>query len=145
VFLSAALSSKFHRDRNLALTEGLIAVATVYLPQRDGGLLHDMIQSGVSWDEAAAIVKSRDIDALRQSDLVVAVLTNELVGAGVAFELGAADALGISCWGLILGDESRPQSPLIESALSRQFRTLEDLRLGVVELRKQRNRPKKDA
>jgi len=127
LFLSAALSTPADRSRNLQLATELEALVDVYLPQRDGGLLADMVVAGVAWHDAAALVKRRDIEALRASDLIVAVLGDSLVGAGVAFELGVADALGIPCWSLIIGGRRNVKSPIIESAVARRFESSEAL------------------
>jgi nucleoside 2-deoxyribosyltransferase len=86
-----------------------------------------MVAAGQSWAVAAALIKSRDMAALRASDLVVAILPKELVGAGVAFELGAADALGVPCWSLAMDDERRARSPLVESTIARRFSTIDEL------------------
>jgi phosphoglycolate phosphatase-like HAD superfamily hydrolase/nucleoside 2-deoxyribosyltransferase len=128
IFLSAGLADAQHRARNLQIATALEDVARVYLPQRDGGLLTEMVAAGSSWEMAADIIKRRDVAALRISDIVIAILTDDLVGAGVAFELGVADALSLPCWALVLGTQRTYKSPLIESAVSRHYASIEALR-----------------
>jgi nucleoside 2-deoxyribosyltransferase len=69
----------------------------VFLPQRDGTLLVDMLAAGVSQIVAERRVFAQDIDALRSSNALVAVLDGATIDEGVAFEVGFAYALGLTC------------------------------------------------
>jgi nucleoside 2-deoxyribosyltransferase len=129
IFLSSGLSSEQDRNRNEVIAARLQTLAEIYLPQRDGGLFVDLLKSGLSWKQAAAEIYNADMSALQSSDIVVAVLPKGFVGGGVCFELGAAIALRKMCWGLVMQDEERFKSPLIETAISKYFESLEDLEI----------------
>lgn len=132
IFLSAGLSISEQRARNLDIARHIEVDYDVYLPQRDGGLLVDLVAGGMSWLDASRLISKRDRNALRDSNLVIAILEEPLVGAGVAFELGMAMAHGIPIWGLILGVERRSRSPLIESALDETFSGIDTLMTRLV-------------
>lgn len=109
IYLAAPLFNEFERKRNLALARGLENFEQVFLPQRDGSLLVDAVRAGRPVDAAEAEVFQRDISALDNSLLVVALLDGAVVDEGVAFELGYAFGQGISCVGL--QTDSRRQLP----------------------------------
>ena len=72
----------------------------VFLPQRDGSLIVDMIESGVSHAVAELRVFEQDRKAMAASDLLIAVLDGGHIDEGVAFEIGFMCALGGPCIGL---------------------------------------------
>lgn len=100
VYLSAPLFSDGERAFNEMLAGQLQQWVDVYLPQRDGGLMSDMVREGVCADVAACRVFRRDMQAIRDANCVVAVLDGRTVDEGVAFELGVAVSLSKSCIGL---------------------------------------------
>ncbi|MCP4007430.1 MAG: hypothetical protein GY725_24880 [bacterium] len=127
VFVSASLSTEKQRARNGRFAELLDPFADVYLPQRDGGLLLKLLESGVVWDIAAARITERDVRALRDADLLIAVFEPGMVGGGVAFEIGFAHAVETPVWCLLPDQTERPRSPLLETAISRRFQSTETL------------------
>jgi nucleoside 2-deoxyribosyltransferase len=56
-----------------------------------------MLEAGVSQIVAERRVFAQDIAALRSSDALVAVLDGATIDEGVAFEVGVAYALGLTC------------------------------------------------
>jgi nucleoside 2-deoxyribosyltransferase len=129
-YLAGPLFNDAERSFNELLARTLEKWADVYLPQRDGGLMSDMVRDGVSPETAASRVFWRDMDAIRQSDLLVAILDGRAIDEGVAFELGIAFAQSKACVGL--QTDSRPlaswgNNPMITGALEMIFTSVDDL------------------
>ena len=72
----------------------------MFLPQRDGTLLVDMLAAGVGQTVAERRVFQQDTEAMRSADVLVAVLDGAAIDDGVAFEIGFACGLGRVCVGL---------------------------------------------
>lgn len=89
---------------NLAIAEHIKAFADVFVPQRDGKLLKQLIADGQPIDIAREIVYQGDIRAIGASDCLVAVLDGRTIDEGTAFELGYARALDKYCIGLKTDD-----------------------------------------
>lgn len=124
IYLAAPLFNERERAFNAELAASLEFRARVYLPQRDGSLLTEMIAAGVPIAVAERRVFQQDCKALGESDLLVAVLDGAHIDEGVAFEVGFARALGCSCYGLQT-DSRRAlltgNNPMIQSALEKIF------------------------
>jgi nucleoside 2-deoxyribosyltransferase len=101
IYLAAPLFNERERAFNLELAHAIEALgAQVFLPQRDGALLVEMLSGGVPQSVAERRVFIQDTDAMRAADLGVAVLDGAVVDDGVAFEIGYLFALEIPCIGL---------------------------------------------
>lgn len=85
---------------NRHLKRTLSSLFNVFLPQEDGLLLREIVESGVSWDMAERMVFDADIQAMKESDIVLAVLNGAHIDEGVSFELGFCYATGKRCIGL---------------------------------------------
>ena len=89
------------RAFNCDLAKDIERYMDVFLPQRDGGLLVELVRSGMPPDEAARKVFAVDREAMERSDILVAVLDGAGIDEGVAFELGYfMFCLGKYCLGL---------------------------------------------
>jgi nucleoside 2-deoxyribosyltransferase len=87
VYFAAPLFNPAEREFNRMMTSQLEEMHyEVYLPQRDGGL--------VSKDATKDAVYEKDIQALKDCDVLLAVMSGEAIDPGVAFEIGYATALG---------------------------------------------------
>lgn len=106
VYLAAPLFNDMERSFNERLATLIEPLAEVFLPQRDGKLMRDMVRRGMSVTAARQMVFEADVIALKRSDLVVAVLDGRTVDEGVAFEIGYARALGRTCIGLKTDDRA---------------------------------------
>ena len=106
IYLAAPLFNDIERGFNSRMAEQLELFSTVFLPQRDGLLMRDLVRDGMPLASARRLVYEADINALRQCDCVVAVLDGRTVDEGVAFEIGFARALGKSCVGLKTDDRA---------------------------------------
>jgi nucleoside 2-deoxyribosyltransferase len=124
IYLAAPLFNDMERSFNERLTALLEPFAQVFLPQRDGKLMRDMIRRGMPIDAARQLVFEADVNALKRCNHVVAVLDGRTVDEGVAFEIGYARALGKICIGLKTDDRALLPSgdnPMILAACHELF------------------------
>ena len=128
VYLAAPLFSKAELDFNLALTKRIEASLDVYLPQRDGGKLVDLLACGVEQRAAYKSIFDRDLRALEAACALIIVLDGRAIDEGAAFELGYAYAHSKHCFGL----QTDPRrllpagnNPMIEMPLQNIFRNIE--------------------
>ncbi len=90
VFISAPFFNYAERELNKKIAEFLRKlefVKNVFLPQ-EYGLLE------TSDDDAKRKIFDLDLNALKDSDVIVAILDGECLDSGMCFELGYAYALG---------------------------------------------------
>jgi nucleoside 2-deoxyribosyltransferase len=104
VYLAAPLFNDLERSFNVRLAELIAPVAEVFLPQRDGKLLRDLVRDGMPYSSARQLVFEADINAIQRCDCLVAVLDGRTIDEGVAFEIGFARALDKLCLGLKTDD-----------------------------------------
>ena len=130
LYLAAPLFNPIEREFNEVLAIRLLKFFDVFLPQRDGGLMANMIQEGIHPSNAARSVFLRDIHALKNSDVLLIVLDGRTVDEGAAFELGYSHALQKACYALQT-DTRRllptGNNPMIEGACEKIFNTADDL------------------
>lgn len=124
IYLAAPLFSKSELAFNLELTVLLEKYLDVYLPQRDGGKVVDLVAKGVPAKEAYQSIFERDLDALRNSHALLILLDGRTIDEGAVFELGVAYSTRKCCVGL----QTDPRrllplgnNPMIECALERVF------------------------
>jgi len=142
VYLAAPLFNDMERSFNDRLTALLEPFAEVFLPQRDGKLMRDMVRQGMPLAAARQLVFEADVNALKHCNHVVAVLDGRTVDEGVAFEIGYARALGKTCIGLKTDDRALLPSgdnPMILSGCHELFgdmlELVDRLRMGARSLR----------
>jgi nucleoside 2-deoxyribosyltransferase len=100
IYLAAPLFNANERHFNLAVTSVIETRLSVFLPQRDGSLLVDMVRAGVAVEVAQRRVFEQDREAMRNALALVAILDGAHIDEGVAFEIGFMKALGRVCVGL---------------------------------------------
>ncbi len=101
IYLAAPLFNRREREHNTELASRLESVgAEVFLPQRDGALLANMLAAGVPQTVAERRVYLQDTEAMKKASLLIAVLDGAVVDDGVAFEIGFMTAQGKVCVGL---------------------------------------------
>ena len=100
IYFAAPLFSAAELAYNLEITTLLEAYVDVYLPQRDGGKVVDLVERGVEPRAAFISIYDRDVQALKEADALFLVLDGRTIDEGAAFELGYAVALGKRCVGL---------------------------------------------
>lgn len=134
VYLAAPLFNPMERQFNAQLAQIMTRAFEVFLPQRDGLLVVDLLSKGMDIEQAKRIVFERDVDALHSCDIVMAVLDGRTIDEGVAVELGIAYILGKECWGLKtdfrrlapFGD-----NPMVEVIIQRKFQSIEEVEVAV--------------
>jgi nucleoside 2-deoxyribosyltransferase len=99
LYLASPLFSAIERTENRRICCALERWCDVFLPQRDGELVLNLIEQGLPQSKAYRIVFDRDVAALRACDALVINLDGRVVDEGAAFELGCAYALGKRCVG----------------------------------------------
>src|ERR1700739_967842 len=99
VYVASALFSDSERSTNEAMTFILEKWCDVFLPQRDGRLLTELIARGMSVEQAYSFVFERDIEAINGCDALIINLDGRVIDEGAAVELGYAFALSKLCVG----------------------------------------------
>jgi nucleoside 2-deoxyribosyltransferase len=124
LYFAAPLFSEAELAYNLEVTAILERHVDVYLPQRDGGKVVDLVAKGVEQDMAYRSIYDRDVEALREAAALFLLLDGRAIDEGAAFELGYAVALGKLCVGL----QTDPRrlmplgnNPMIQVPLNRIF------------------------
>jgi nucleoside 2-deoxyribosyltransferase len=114
---------------NLKLASVLERHMDIYLPQRDGGRLVDLVERGVNVEAAYQSIYERDVQALQEADGLFLLMDGRSIDEGAAFELGFAAALRKVCVGL----QTDPRrllplgnNPMIQVPLSKVFRNLDE-------------------
>lgn len=131
VYVASPLFSASEKEYNRKIWDALKGQFEVFLPQVHGGLMEDQIRQGIPEDVAAARIFDIDVSAIKRCDILLINMDGRSIDEGAAFELGVAYSLGKQCIGLktdprrllVTGD-----NPMIESALSRIFRDLDELK-----------------
>lgn len=129
LYLASPLFSESDREFNNILSEKMRHYFDVFLPQRDVGLLKDFREDGLSHFEATNLVFCKDVNAVRNTDILLAVLNGENIDEGAAFEIGLAFAENTLCFGLwtdVLNKTSPFLNPMIERSLEKIFYEIED-------------------
>src|SRR5262249_18618211 len=92
-YYAAPLFNDMERAFNEGLVKEMEQYLDVFLPQRDGGLMMRLVKQGIAPAVAEKIVFSKDLEAMRNADIIVAVLDGANIDEGVAFEIGYMHAL----------------------------------------------------
>jgi nucleoside 2-deoxyribosyltransferase len=100
LYFAAPMFSEAELTYNVEVTSILERHVDVFLPQRDGGKVVDLVAKGVEQHAAFRSIYERDVLALKEADVLFLVLDGRTVDEGAAFELGYAVALGKPCIGL---------------------------------------------
>ena len=129
-YFAAPLFNEMERGYNNHVTRQLEEYVDVFLPQRDGGLLMQYVKEGISPDIAASLIFQKDLSAIQNADLLIAVLDGNAIDEGVAFEIGYMFATGGTC--VALQTDVRRALPtgnnrMISSAMTAVFQTVSEL------------------
>src|SRR5579871_2865460 len=100
LYFAAPLFSDAERIYNAKIVSLIEQLCPVFLPQRDGHLVKELMTQGMTIDSAFKEIRRADMNAIRECSLIVAVLDGASVDDGVAFEIGYAFALHKTCLGL---------------------------------------------
>ena len=124
LYFASPLFSDAEKQSNRILASALERWCDVFLPQRDGELIPDLIHKGLSPEDAYKVVFDRDIKAINACDGLIINMDGRAVDEGAAFELGYAYALGKVCVGY--STDARAllpwgQNPMITTPLKQVF------------------------
>jgi nucleoside 2-deoxyribosyltransferase len=130
IYVAAPLFSEGELAFNLRVTKMLEEHAEVFLPQRDGGKLVDLVSKGVETRAAYRSIYERDVAAIRHADVLFLIMDGRSIDEGAAFELGFAAALKKECVGL----QTDPRrllplgnNPMIDVPLDVVMRSLDEV------------------
>ena len=97
IYFAAPLFSDAEREYNIRVVAEIEQFYPVFLPQRDGRLISDLLRRGISIRSAFDQICQADLQAIKDCAIVVGVLDGSEINDGVAFELGYAFAMGRRC------------------------------------------------
>lgn len=130
LYLAAPLFSDAEREFNQRISNELKPYFEVHLPQENGPIMSELLCLGLSVPDAVAKVFENDVIAIRNSEVILAVLDGRSVDEGVAFELGYAFALGKHCVALqtdLRRMASFGNNPMLTGALSDVFASIDEM------------------
>lgn len=130
LYLAAPLFSDAELSFNVFVSDVLSTRFEVYLPQRDGDLLVNLVAKGMSPERAREKIFKQDIKAIEESDYLLIVLDGRAIDEGACFELGFAFSKSVKCFGLQTDSRkviSGKNNPMIDEALIRTFNSVSEL------------------
>jgi nucleoside 2-deoxyribosyltransferase len=130
IYLAGPLFSQAEKEYNCKLKKKLSQYFKIYLPQEDGGLIINMINDGISQNNAFNKVFKWDLDAIDNCDIFLIILDGRSVDEGAVFELGYAYANKKECYGLQTDPRRllpHGNNPMIDCALKKVFSSTEEL------------------
>ena len=130
LYLAAPLFSELEKEFNVRVKNILSEKFEVFLPQEDGGLLVNMVKDGTNNQVARQKIFKWDIDAMKKSDVIFAILDGRTIDEGTVFELGYAFALGKKCYALQTDPRRllpEGNNVMIDGSLEHTFHSLDEL------------------
>ena len=130
LYIAGPLFSSAEKSFNREVKTVLSRFFSVYLPQDDGELLVDLVAAGHDVDTAMNRVFECDLEAIRNSDVLLIILDGRSPDEGACFELGYAYSLNKLCIGLQT-DVRRlltiGNNPMIVGAITQTFVDIAEL------------------
>jgi len=130
IYLASPLFNEQERMYNKSIKSLLTSRYEVYLPQEDGLLLKNLLDEGMELSIAEEKIFSADITAMKNCDILLAILDGAHIDEGVAFEIGYMYALHKKCIGLQTDTRRQLPSgnnPMISISLDKNFDNIEDV------------------
>ena len=130
MYLAGPLFSAAERSFNGFLKQALSSYFEIYLPQEDGALMPSLLENGYSVNQACQIVYKNDINAIKQSSVLLIILDGRAVDEGASFELGVAHTMGKLCVGLQTDFRRLApfgNNPMLTGALAKIYLDVESL------------------
>ena len=110
IYFAGPLFNKAEKDYNLLVVDVLERAGyQVFLPQRDG--VEGCLMNGLTSQEKIDIIFNKDVEEVRNADVLFMVLDGRVPDDGACVELGIAYALNKRCYGI------KTDSRVIESDL----------------------------
>lgn len=102
VYVAGPLFNEMERERNARVRDMLVGLGfETYLPQEDGGVATELIAEGADVVQTRRAVFGRDVDAIDECEIFLALLDGRVPDEGLCVELGMAYAQGKTCVALI--------------------------------------------
>jgi nucleoside 2-deoxyribosyltransferase len=138
VYIAAPLFSSSEQKFNLELKFFIEEKGfDTYLPQLDGGILSDMLVAGVDLHLAKSTLFDRDLQAIKESEIVLFLLDGRVPDEGGCVEVGIAYALGKICIGFktdartfIANEDNVMISGVLNNQIARSFDELGTILIG---------------
>ncbi len=98
------ISAPLFNEMEIAFNEKVDGIVrslgfTTYLPQRDGGEDELLLKKPELWPETSRRVFQRDVDALKNSTILLMIMDGRVPDEGACVELGMAYAMNKICIG----------------------------------------------
>lgn len=135
IYIAAPLFSDIEREFNDRVDSFVKDLGyETYLPQKDGGVLTELIENGMTMIEAREFLFEKDWEAVKWSDIVLVVLDGRVPDEGACVEIGMGFALGKECIAyktdlrsFISGEDNLMISGVIRNRIAKDFAGLKKL------------------
>lgn len=121
VYIAGPLFSESELEFNLRMNEFLKNLGfDTFLPQEDGHLLSELMEKGFEKDNALQMIFQKDVEKIKDCDIIVFVMDGRVPDEGACVEIGLAYAYDKECFGLKTDSRSLMSdmdNPLIIGAL----------------------------
>jgi len=140
IYIAGPLFSEAELEFNLQLDYFLTNLGyKTFLPQRDGYKLADLLLKKIPISDAIDIIFKKDVDEIKDSEIVVFIMDGRVPDEGACLEIGYAYALGKECIGIKTDSRAlmnNLDNPLITGALnSRIARNFQEIRELLLEIK----------
>jgi len=133
IYIAGPLFSESELEFNRRLNTFLKNLGfNTFLPQEDGHLLSELIEQGFEKDDAIQMIFQKDVDKIKDSDIIVFIMDGRVPDEGACVEIGLAYAFEKECFGLKTDSRSLMNgmdNPLITGAIkgriAQSYRELE--------------------
>lgn len=130
IYIAAPLFNSAEIAFNESIYNVLSPYFKVYLPQKNGDLLADLLESGLDLKYSTRKIFMQDISAIEKSEFLLIVLNGRSIDEGACFELGYAYANKKKCFALQT-DTRRllptGNNPMIEESVTKIFKSINEL------------------
>ena len=121
VYIAGPLFSESELEFNRRMNEFLKNLGfDTFLPQEDGHLLSELIEEGFEKDDAIQMIFQKDVEKIKDCDIIVFIMDGRVPDEGACVEIGLAYAYNKECFGLKTDSRSLMNdmdNPLIIGAL----------------------------
>ena len=134
-YVAAPIFSPGERLFAETLADAVAETCEVHLPHRDGPLVESELTAGVPPNAALRAAYDSDVRAIRECDVVVAVLEGRALDEGVCVEMGFGKALGKTIFAVKSDVRSAfpwGHNAMVGGCVDRWFRSIDELKLAFV-------------
>ncbi len=101
VYIAGPLFSESELEFNRRMNEFLKNLGfDTFLPQEDGHLLSELTEKGFEKDDAIQMIFQKDVEKIKECDIIVFVMDGRVPDEGACVEIGLAYAYEKECFGL---------------------------------------------